>query len=336
MNRPTPHLIDDSSPTPVFDAYWRFAAERQAIYWQRSSGIPPPWSEDNVLAAYRFTNAYRALDRVSQFLLSQVIYVGDQNPDEVMLRILLFKVFNKIETWNLLVAAVGIPASHNFSVDDYREIFRGAVSAGKKLYSAAYIMPPVDRHSREPKCVQHLRLVESMVVSGLARAVSRTGSLEELVQVLWGYQSIGPFLGYQYAIDLNYSGLVDFSEMDYVIAGPGALRGLMRCFRTPRSSPAELIRAVCDAQEGEFERRGLRFRDLYGRRLQLVDCQNLFCEIDKYSRVAFPNSVDLRTGARPKQRFRPAGPVEKPFLPPKWGLNTSMVGDAELAQIFSS
>src|SRR4051794_37849562 len=60
--------------TPVVDTYWRFAAARQAIYEARLAGAPAPWSDDPVLQAFRFTNVYRAADRVSQFLISEVIY----------------------------------------------------------------------------------------------------------------------------------------------------------------------------------------------------------------------------------------------------------------------
>lgn len=59
------HLI----PTAVFDTYWRFAAARQWVYFARLSGAPRPWTEDPILASYRFTNCYRAADRVSQHLI---------------------------------------------------------------------------------------------------------------------------------------------------------------------------------------------------------------------------------------------------------------------------
>ncbi|MCY3888977.1 MAG: putative DNA base hypermodification protein, partial [bacterium] len=50
--------------TEVFWSYWRLAAERQAIFFRRVSGEASPWTDDPVLGRYRFTNAYRASDRV--------------------------------------------------------------------------------------------------------------------------------------------------------------------------------------------------------------------------------------------------------------------------------
>ena len=61
----------------VYEAYWRFAAERQAIFFRRSRNKPRPWTKDPVISTYKFTNAYRASDRVSQYLIRNVIYRND-------------------------------------------------------------------------------------------------------------------------------------------------------------------------------------------------------------------------------------------------------------------
>src|SRR5450755_3995359 len=81
--------------TPVFDTYWRFAAARQHIYEARQAGRPGPWTADPILMQHRFTNCYRAADRVSQFLISEVAYRGPQDPEDIVFRIMLFKLFNK-------------------------------------------------------------------------------------------------------------------------------------------------------------------------------------------------------------------------------------------------
>jgi hypothetical protein len=63
----------------------------------------------------------------------------------------------------------------------------------------------------------------------------------------------------------------------------------------------------------------LRFRSLWGRPLQAIDCQNLFCEVDKYARAAFP---ELRSNRkRIKAAFVASGELVEPFYPPKWGIN---------------
>ena len=61
-------------PRPIYERYWYFAAERQEIFHNRLLGMPAPWTLDPILANYKFTNAYRASDRVSQYLIRHVIY----------------------------------------------------------------------------------------------------------------------------------------------------------------------------------------------------------------------------------------------------------------------
>lgn len=75
--------------TECFDVYWRFAAERQRIFHRRASGMPAPWTGDPILARHKFTSVYRAADRVSQYLIREVIYAGPQDQDEMVFRVLL-------------------------------------------------------------------------------------------------------------------------------------------------------------------------------------------------------------------------------------------------------
>jgi hypothetical protein len=71
--------------TAVFDSYWKFAVERLNIYYRRLVDPDGPWTQDPIIAAHRFTNSYRAADRVSQFLIRDVQYREDrsQAPTEV-------------------------------------------------------------------------------------------------------------------------------------------------------------------------------------------------------------------------------------------------------------
>ena len=81
----------------VYDLYWYFAYERQNIFFKKMNGEPSPWTNDPILQEYKFCNSYRVNDRVSQYLLKNVIYNSKKYSDEDMLfRIVLFKLFNKL------------------------------------------------------------------------------------------------------------------------------------------------------------------------------------------------------------------------------------------------
>ena len=58
-------------------------------------------------------------------------------------RILLFKVFYRIETWQPVNVELGqVPAWKNFDLATYDVILTGAFNRGQRLYSAAYVMAP--------------------------------------------------------------------------------------------------------------------------------------------------------------------------------------------------
>jgi len=309
----------------VYESYWRFAAERQAAFFRRARGEDRPWTDNAVLATYKFTNAYRASDRVSQYLLRHVIYRDDlpSTPREVFFRILLFKLFNKIETWELLERTLGPITFEEYRFARYNEVLAGAMRAGRRIYSAAYIMPPGSRaFGQAAKHQNHLLLLERMMTDRLPEQLAQTRSMQEGFEKLLAYPTIGDFLAYQFITDINYSEITDFSEMDFVVPGPGARDGLRKCFVHPGGlNEPELIRLMADLQEQEFERLGLDFQSLWGRRLQLIDCQNLFCEVDKYARVAHPQIAGRTGRMRIKQKFAPKLAPIALFYPPKWKLN---------------
>jgi hypothetical protein len=146
--------------------------------------------------------------------------------------------------------------------------------------------------------------------------------MSQSFELLASVPSFGPFLAYQYATDLNYSALTNFKETEFVVAGPGALDGISKCFEDAADlAPSDVINYMADHQAEYLKTIVGDFDDLWGRPLQLIDCQNLFCEISKYSRVAFPEISGRAGRTRIKQKYQPAGPIAAPFYPPKWGLN---------------
>src|SRR3546814_2064593 len=61
-------------PSMVLDTYWKFGAERLAMYLRRLAQPNGPWTDDPILRTYRFTNSFRAADRVSQYLIREIQY----------------------------------------------------------------------------------------------------------------------------------------------------------------------------------------------------------------------------------------------------------------------
>lgn len=315
-------------PTPVYEVYWRFAAERQKIFYNRLINRKAPWTNDPILDKYKFTNAYRVLDRVSQYLLSHIILPdirSNASAEDKLFRILFFKIFNKIETWQALENSLERIAWSSYSYSRYEKALNYAFEKGT-IYSAAYIMASgCSSFGHERKHQNHLNLLEHMMKDNITEKVTSSSCMATLYEHLLAYPLIGPFLAYQYATDINYSDLVDFKENDFVIAGPGACDGIVKCFYDRgKFSNEDIIRLMMERQESEFSRLGIEFKNLFGRPLQLIDCQNLFCEVGKYARISHPDVKDKSGRKKIKQIYRYKGKIPKPAFPEKWCLSNAL------------
>lgn len=311
-------------PSNVYDTYWKFIAKRQEVFYNRFNKTEYPWSDDNILNNYKFTNVYRATDRVSQYLIRNVIYNGNQNPIDLFFRIILFKIFNRISTWEFFEQELGKISLNDYSYNTYNKLLSDVLKSKSPIYSAAYIMASgKSTFGMERKHQNHLKLIEQMINDKLPYKLQNCQNMEEAYKLLLSYPTIGEFLAYQYVTDLNYSNITNFTEMEFVKAGPGAKDGITKCFTSLGDySYEDVIKMMADNQEIEFERLGLNFQNLWGRDLQLIDCQNVFCEVDKYSRVFHPEVSGISNRTRIKQKFTLQNKEDISFyFPPKWNIN---------------
>jgi hypothetical protein len=210
----------------------------------------------------------------------------------------------------------------DFAPDRYASALDDAFSRGETVYSSAYIMPSRCRSFSEPrKHRNHLSLIHFMMRDNLTAKLERAGSLQGVFELFRHYPMFGPFLAFQFAIDINYSAIVEFSEMDFVVAGPGARSGIRKCFHIASNLRDEdVIRYVTDHQETDSRAFGEHFESLWGRPLQLIDVQNLFCEVDKYTRVSHPDAIGIGGRTRIKRLYSPTSEPIDYWFPPKWNL----------------
>jgi hypothetical protein len=227
------------------------------------------------------------------------------------------RLFSKERTWEALEAASGGVVRATLDVERLGDAL-ATLRTRQPIYTAAFILAAPRGFGYRAKHRNHLALVRHMFrPRGLGAAIGRARSLRDVYEALLEYPAIGPFLAYQIAVDLNYSAHLDFSEDDFTIPGPG---GLAKVFADSGGrSPVELIMRMVGSQEEHFERLGVEFPGLFGRRLHAIDCQSLFCETDKYARVAFPELASNRS--RIRQQFRPSHLPLALCFPPKWGLD---------------
>ncbi len=306
----------------IYDLYWYFAWERQNIFWKKLNGEEAPWTDDNILQQYKFCNSYRVNDRVSQYLLKNVIYNGNIYEDEDMLfRIILFKLFNKEATWELLVNEFGDITLKGFNFERYSKVLSEATLKGVKIYNDAYISCANKVFGYDRKHDNHLALLNKMFNEDkIASKIKACKTMKEAFDIIKSYPLIGNFMAYQLVTDINYSEVVDWREDEFTVAGPGSLRGIKKCFiDTGDMSNEDIIRYMYERQDEEFKRLNLDFKKIGDRPLQLIDCQNIFCELDKYCREKVPELKSNRT--KIKKKYVSKKEKIEYMYPPKWGVN---------------
>ena len=241
----------------------------------------------------------------------------------MIFRIILFKLFNKESTWELLENEIGDITLSSFYFNKYSQILEKAINNGQKIYNDAYISCANKAFGYDRKHENHLALLEKMFLKDhIDTKIINSKNMEEAFNIIKSYPLIGNFMAYQLITDINYSNVVDFSEMEFTVAGPGSERGIKKCFiSTGGLSKEEIIKYMCKNQEKEFKRLGLDFKPIGNRPLQLIDCQNIFCELDKYCRQAVPELKSNRTKIK-KKYVAKTDKIEYMY-PPKWNIKES-------------
>jgi hypothetical protein len=316
-------------PASIFGEFWNFAYERQEIWRKRQAGLPPPWTRNAVLQRHRFTNVFRVADRVSQFLISTVIPSGSSQPEELFYRTFLYKIFNTECAWKVLTAAVGPLTWKDFDFEDYAVALDKAFGQELPIWSSAYMQKPQLFEQLSPrKHRRYLRLVQFAMEQRIAEKLTSAKSYEECFWILSRLPIHGNFLGMQHACDCNYSSLIDYNENDYIRVGPGSLGGINKCFalrlnpirESDMQTAARIVGYCVVEQEKWFTRLGLEPVTLQGRKIHLIDMQNLFCEFDKITRVTHPEFNGARTKIKHNYDPAKAQPLPPLALPAKGGI----------------
>lgn len=320
-----------------FDYYLYWINERMNIFWRRYENNPirietskdlfgkqsrKIWSEDKIFQDYKFTNVYRSLDRVSQYLIKNVIYTKNIYPkDEIVFRILFFKLFNKIETWELFKKEFGDIES-NFIYERWSEIDNFIIKKLEEdfpLYSNAYVLSTAVKdekyHHRK-----YLLTYKQQLFDNFDEFLS-CDSLESLFNKLLNLSYIGNFLAMQFTIDLNYSEVFNFDENEFIIPGPGSLRGMDRCFEGQKKIKdyAEIIKWTQSNLDDLLAEKGYDVKFLPNRKPTLIDIQNTYCECDKYLRGIGSTQENVK-GKRIKQKFKESNKKIEYVFPKKWNV----------------
>ncbi len=154
-------------------------------------GEQPPWTNNLILQEWKFTNTFRVLDRVTQYLIKEVIYKPGlpMEHEEVVFRILVFKLLNTIAAWEVLTKVFGTPTWKEFDEKGYAKALGDAWNQGKgvPIWNPAYVQNQKYRTDLPTKHERYLALVKYMMDDRVADRLQGPRTYEQAFRLLQRY-----------------------------------------------------------------------------------------------------------------------------------------------------
>ncbi len=264
-----------------------WAVEREKIRTRREAGEDPPWTEDEVLSKYRFTNVRRMDDRVSRWLLDEW-YVSHRGHRNMAAACAVGRFVNQPSSLELLTEMVFCDGEPDW--EGMKDALRSRKNDGEKLFNAAYIGAGLHGKDR----------VES-IMDCYARNSAAAGvdaeSLRSTYDRLNEQFGVGPFMAGQITADLRWAVAGEWLDKDeWGPRGPGSIRGLNRLYGLRLG--AGMSQQTFDQYFADYLREARKiFPKSLDARLEAIDYENCLCEFDKYMRA-------INGEGSPKQLYR--------------------------------
>lgn len=278
--------VEKLSPIARFH-YW--IKERHAIYLRKTAGLPKPWTDDEILQNYFFTNPYRENDKVTQWFRLHV-----REPlrlsKSVMFATICFRWFNYIPTGELLQERPSLLLKWDVekAVSRLSEYF----AKGNKVFTGAFNISPSG--SKKPKiervCEDYIQPIWEDR-NDIATRMLKERTMEGAFNILSKYPGLAGsgFMSYEAVCDLRYTNMITnqgdapLDCCSWTNLGPGGVRGLNRILERPVDGPKPngwLAECVKLLKLTQAKLSGLP-------PIEMREIEHSLCETDKYERCLF-------------------------------------------------
>ena len=266
---------------PIF--YWM--QERERIRVLKESGAEPPFTEDPILATYRFCNVRREDDRGTVWIRENI---REPFADEPYLWWMLC-VARQINWPDTLAELIQYPETwprcSAFTLQRMAQQLNTRKQRGDKVYTGAYMISAPQKKGADKQwyiigevcgALWNMRdEITDYLESGHA-------DLQGMHRILTRHNGWGPFMAYQAVVDMRFTDLLNkASDIEtWAAAGPGTIRGLNRIHGRPvdaalkQDQALREMRKIYEVAEAET-----------GVALDFSDVPNVLCETDKFLRV---------------------------------------------------
>lgn len=287
----------------------RWIIDRYSVHIKKDvQDLPAPWTDNPIIQEFRFTNVRREHDKETRWVIENICNLSEDSMSVVskICNIILFRMFNKSETCKHFMPInfdngvnwEKITEYFNSVPKDYVFFTNAFITGGLKMscckalgYTSAYKDP---ESGLKPEYAV-VRYVENLYEEGtVAQFFGNCCTAEEAFNCLSSVSGIGYFLAYQILVDWTYCSESLWSENEFVVAGPGARRGLDLVFENRDGMTYEeslfWLRdnwlTICDWLNLYWNPDEI-FSDLQpeDRYMNVMSLQNCHCEISKYIRA---------------------------------------------------
>lgn len=291
-------------------AFYKFITEREQIRLRKESGLPRPWTEDPILAQYKFTNVRRHNDWTSR-QLRETYYTPnfDAPREDILMNCALARYFGTFE----FMDSVGWQTWKDFNFDMIERRARDRLFAKMKVFTGAYVITNQGMSlPKEEVVVRYFLSGLHAAVPDIVDIVQKTRNWQKTADRMRGINGFGGsgFMTKEVLLDTTYTSFwfgddhiyesPDFSypkDWDtWTPIGPGARRGILRILgynirKPPKITEKMLLEYILKIRGWQTQLWG------YGQ-LSPTDIQFQLCEFDKYERVRFGQG-------RPRNKYTP-------------------------------
>lgn len=238
-----------------------FITERENIRILKESGVPKPWTKDEVLQKYRFCNVNRNDDTVSAWIYENWIHPFEEHPN-VPKAILLARLVN----WPDTLKAIGFPLVWDERV--YARAIGNRIARGEKTWTGAYMITA--EHDGTPKHFSVCRTVSALDFPLKHTCLEVWNQLQTLPR-------IGGFMAAQVVADLKRTQYLGRSRdyWSFCAPGPGSMEGLNKVLGKP---PGTIWNQKDFQKEVNYLQEHVRVI------LDAQNVQNCLCEFHKWTR----------------------------------------------------
>lgn len=295
-----PDEIRSRLDTESLDLFWWFITERQQVWHRRVvKEQPSPWTDDDILQEYRFTNVYRELDPGTQYVIQNILEKDASRQDKIF-NVMLYRLIGRLETHEYL----GFQPLEAFDAAEFEEQLKHRRDdLGETVFTGAYMVSGYNQMGSSDK-VENVAALFGEVTDDptFFEDLLSAESLPDAYGLIRSQPGFGNFLSYQALVDLLYpvdyydgDSVLPFSPDDWSAPGPGAQKGLKQLVTEFNGfTRLDVMRWLRQYQQEEFDRLDLDFPYLEtedGDRyeLSLANIQNCLCEFYKYHKILHSN-----------------------------------------------